>query len=117
MASDEIMLLFDIIILVYGFYGIFSGVRMKSTGIPSAILVSKDELPKVKNAEEFCNKMYQPTIIFGGMACLFGILQILNQYVIKRALADILGVACFLIVCAWYVKELRKAKEGHLPPA
>lgn len=117
MSSDEIMFLFDIIILVYGIYGVFSAVRMKNTGIPSAILVSKDELPKVKNAKEFCNKMYQPTIIFGGMACLFGGTQILNQYVIKRALVDILGVVCFLIVCAWYVKELRKAKEGHLPSA
>lgn len=114
MSSDFIMLLFDIIILVYGVYGIFSAVRMKNTGIPSAILVSRDEINKVKNAKEFCNKMYQPTLVFGAMACIYSLLEVLNQYVIKQALVDIFGVVCFLIVCAWYVKELRKVKEKHV---
>lgn len=115
MSSDTIMLIFDLIIFGYGLYGVLSAIRMKKTGIPSTILVSKEELPKIKNPQKFCQKMYQPTVVFGCMACVFGGIEVVNQYVIKRAFVDILGVVCFLIVCAWYVKEMRRAKEEHLP--
>lgn len=114
MSSGNTMLLFDVLILILGFYGMFSAVRMKNTGIPSAILMSRDELVKIRNAKEFCARMYRPTMIFSAMAFLYGALDILNQYVLKLPYADIIGVVCFLIVCLWFVRELRKVKEDCL---
>lgn len=115
MSSDTIMLIFDIVILLYGVYAAASAVRMKKTGIPSAILLSKEESGRVRNAKEFCGCMYQPTLIFGVLGCLYGVVALLNQYVFRQSLIEIFGVVCFLIVCGWYVKELRKAKERYVP--
>lgn len=111
MSSDAIMLVYDVIILICGLYGIVSAVQMKKSGIPSAILVSKEEAGNMKQAAKFCDAMYHPTIIFGGMACLYGLAALLNQYVFKQMFVEILGIVCFLFVCVWYLKKLRTAKD------
>lgn len=114
MSSENTMLIFDILILILGVYGIVSAVHMKNTGIPSAILISKQELPRVRNAKEFCKRMYQPTIVFSSIAVLYGVVDLLNQYVLKLPYVDLLGIVCFLIVCAWFVRELNKVKGDYV---
>ena len=114
MSSEMIVLLFDIIILILGINAILSAVRMKKTGIPSAILIPKEEQGRVRNAKEFCEKLYQPTILFGIMICLYGAADILNSQVIKLPALDLLSMACFLSVCIWYVRKLREVKGEHV---
>lgn len=114
MSSETVVLVFDIIILIFGMNALLNALRMKKTGIPSAILIPKQEQPKIKNREAFCEKMYQPTILFGIMICLYGIMDILNNYVIRMMYVDLISIVCFLIVCAWYVKKLREVKEAHM---
>lgn len=114
MSSETIVLLFDILILILGINALCSAMRMKKTGIPSAILLPKEEQGRVRNAKEFCAKMYQPTILFGAMICLYGAVDILNSLVIKLPALDLLCMACFLIVCYWYVKKLREVKGEHV---
>lgn len=114
MSSDTIMLLFNLIILIFGFYGIFSAVHMKRTGIPSTLIVSKGEASSVAKKEEFCDHLYVPTVIFGVVSCLYGIVTLFNQYVLQQQLIKILAVVCYLIVCMWYVKELQKIKADYL---
>ncbi|MDE7313965.1 MAG: hypothetical protein K2N87_20485 [Eubacterium sp.] len=114
MSSEIVVLVFDIIILILGADALFSALRMKKTGIPSAILIPKQEQSKIKNREAFCDKMYQPTILFGIMICLYGIMDMLNNYVIRIMYVDLISIVCFLIVCAWYVKKLREVKEAHM---
>jgi len=109
-----VMLVFDIIILLYGVYAVISAVRMKKTGIPSAILLSREETGKVRNEKEFCRCMVQPTVTLGIMGILYSVVTLLNRYVFKQGLVELFGVVCFLIVCGWYVKELRKAKERYV---
>lgn len=114
MQSETIVLMFDIIILILGTYALYAAVRMKKTGIPSAILIPAQEQPRIRNAEGFCQKMYQPTLVFGSAVCLYGIADLSNQFVLKQPVVDLLSTACFLIAIVWYVKKLRQVKEEHL---
>ena len=114
MTSDNIMLLFDAIIFIYGAYAIISGIRMKTTHVPSAILLAKNELYKVKNAKDFCICMSRPTVVFGAAACIYSILDVTNQFWFRIIAVDMVALVCFFIVCGWYVKELRKEKEKYV---
>lgn len=113
MSSEIVVLVFDIIILILGADALLSALRMKKTGVPSAILIPRQEQADIRDKKAFCEKMYQPTVLFGVMICLYGVMDILNNYVIRVAYIDFITIACFLIVCAWYLKKLRVAKEGH----
>ena len=114
MQSEMIVLMFDIIILILGTYALYAAVHMKKTGIPSAILIPAQEQPRIRNAEGFCQKMYQPTLVFGSVVCLYGIVDLSNQFVLKQPVVDLLSTASFLIAIVWYVKKLRQVKEEHL---
>ncbi len=114
MQSEVIVLMFDIIILILGTYALYAAVHMKKTGIPSAILIPAQEQPRIRNAEGFCQKMYQPTLVFGSVVCLYGIVDLSNQFVLKQPVVDLLSTASFLIAIVWYVKKLRQVKEEHL---
>lgn len=112
-SSNDIMFVFDLIILVLGVFWIISAVHMKNTGIPSPILIAKEELPKIKHPEKFCRLMCRPTVILGVIACLYSGADLFNRFVTKLPFVDLFGVVCFLIVCTWYVKEMRAAKENN----
>lgn len=114
MSSEIVVLVFDIIICILGVNAILSALRMKKTGIPSSILIPGEEQFKIRNKEVFCEKMYQPTVLFGVMICLYGVVDVLNSYVIRVAYVDLVCMGCFLIVCAWYLKKLRDVKEMHM---
>lgn len=114
MSSEMIVLIFDIIIFIFGVDALYAAVRMKKTGAPSAILIPKEEQIKVKNPEKFCQKMYQPTIVFGLMICLYAAVDFANRRVFHVPVADLLSIACFLIVCIWYVRKLREVKGEHV---
>lgn len=114
MKSESIVLVFDIIILILGLDALFSAVRMKKTGIPSAILIPREEQNRIRNKEAFCRKMYRPTILFGIMICLYGVADLLNRKVLKLPFVDLLSIACFLIVCVWYLRKLREVKGEHV---
>lgn len=114
MSSEMIVLIFDVIIFIFGADALYAAVRMKKTGVPSAILIPKEEQAKVKNPEKFCQKMYQPTIMFGLMICLYAAADFINRRVFQAPAVDLLGMACFFIVCIWYVKKLREVKGAHV---
>ena len=51
MSSEMIVLIFDMIIFIFGADALYAAVRMKKTGVPSAILIPKEEQGKVKNPD------------------------------------------------------------------
>lgn len=114
MSSDIVVLVFDVILVFLGFYACAAALRMKKTGIPSAILIPKEEQPYLKNAPQFCRKMYQPTVLFGCMSCVYGLTDLLNRCALKLPFLDLVSLACFLGVCYWYVKKLLAVKAEHL---
>ncbi len=114
MSADGMMLIFDVIVLIYGIYGIYSAFQMRKTGVPSKILVSQEEIYKIRNAKEFCERMFKPTLIFGVMACAYSLVEALNQYVIRRGFVDILCAVCIVAGCVWYCRELRRVRAEHI---
>lgn len=114
MSSEKIVQLLDVIIFIMGIMVIYQAVRMKKTGIPSQILIPKEEQPVLKHAKEFCSRMYQPTILFGSIISLYGAADIVNRRMFKVPAAEFLLVACFLAASFWYIRRLRKVKEEHI---
>ncbi len=114
MSSSKVMSVFDVIIIVFGLYGIFCAVRMKKSGVVSAFLFSEEELPKLKDGPGFCREMYRPTVLLGIVSCLFGIADIINRYVLGMPYIQMAGVACFLAACGWFVNKMRAIKEKHI---
>lgn len=114
MSSEIVVLVFDIIILILGVNTLFSALRMKKTGIPSAILIPKEEQARIRNQKAFCEKIFQPTLLFGILICVYGVADLCNSFVVRVPYMDIACIACFLLVCAWYMKKLRDAKDAHM---
>lgn len=113
MSSHKIVLVFDIVLLILGLHACVAALRMKKTGVPSEILIPKEEQPCLKNAPQFCEKICQPTFLFGCMCCAYGVFDFLNRWMLKLPFADALGVICFLGGCYWYVRKLAVVKREH----
>lgn len=114
MSSHKIVLVFDIVLLILGLYACAEALRMKKTGIPPEILIPKEERPRLKDAPQFCRRMYLPTVLFGCMSCAYGGFDFMNRWVLKLPFAEYAGVVCFLGGCYWYVKKLLAVKGEYL---
>ena len=83
MSSYKIVLVFDIILLIFGLYACAAAMRMKKTGVPSEILIPKEEQRCLKDAPQFCGKMYLPTVLFGCLSCVYGAFDFINRQALK----------------------------------
>ena len=82
MSSDSFMILFDVIILCYGVYLVYSGYQMKNTHQPSNLIINQADLVGARDTKSFCEAMFKPTVVFGMMAILYG------QFCIHRPVSD-----------------------------
>lgn len=114
MSSYKIVLVFDIILLIFGLYACAAAMRMKKTGVPSEILIPKEEQRCLKDAPQFCGKMYLPTVLFGCLSCVYGAFDFINRQVLKVPFVEYVGMVCFLGGCYWYVRKLLAVKGEHL---
>ena len=114
MSSDSFMFLFDVIILCYGVYLVYSGYQMKRTHQPPNVIINQTELIGARDVKGFCEAMYKPTIIFGVTTTLYGIVGIINDQVMDQPIVNFVCITLFLILCVWYVREMRKNKDKYL---
>ena len=110
MNSDSFMLLFDVIILCYGVYLVYSGYQMKNTHQPSNLIINQADLIGARDVKGFCDAMFKPTVIFGMMAALYGIVGFVNDRFVDESMVNLVSIALFLIMCVWFMKEMKKKK-------
>lgn len=113
LAAIDIILIFDIILLVYGGYTIYSAVVMKKTQTPSKWLVPEQELKKCRDAKGFAEAMYIKTIVFGAVLALFGLVSFLNRMFWLIAAVEYAGIVVFLGACAVYVVMLNRTRRQY----
>ena len=104
------LVLFDVIIFIYGIYTIYSSVNMKRTGQLNSWFTGTANT-SIRDARGYIDDMYGRTIVMGAMAALYGAAAFINDYVtpltgVMRAL-----VLLFLTVCIWFYFSVNRAKQ------
>lgn len=114
MGSDSFMVLFDLIILFYGLYLVYSAYQMKKTHQPPNMIINPADLVGARDTKGFCEAMFKPTVVFGMMAALYGIVGFVNDRYVDEPMVNFVSIALFLILCFWYLRETKKYKSQYL---
>ena len=114
MDTASFMVLFDVIILGYGLYVIYSAMKMKKTGEPSNILINEEELVGARDIKSFCAAMATPFSVLGLAAVLYGIVGLVNDLLINIPMLNFFSIVIFLILCFWFFRLLKKNKAEFL---
>ncbi|MCI9531696.1 MAG: hypothetical protein HFH38_08100 [Lachnospiraceae bacterium] len=105
------ILIFDVVVLVYGVYTIYSAINMKKTQNISNWLVGTETAASIRDAKGYIDFIYPKIIILGAIAVIFGGVSLVNDYIMPIKLVMQVMVAAFLAVCAWFSVTVRKARE------
>lgn len=111
--ADDIMTVFDIILLIYGIYTIYCGIHMKKTGRPAKWLVNEQEFGKCKDSRGFVEEMSGKTVLFGMVAIAYGISSTINRMKFSSRPMNEVLVLLFLIACVFYIISLNRAKDKY----
>ena len=114
MSSDSFMILFDVISLCYGVYLFYSGYQMRNTHQPSNLIINQADLVGARDIKSFCEAMFKPTVIFGMMAILYGIVGFVNDKYLDEPMVNFASIVLFLILCFWYLRETKQNKAKYL---
>ena len=114
MNSDSFMSLFDLVILIYGIYMIYSAYQMRKTHQPSKLIINQAELVGARDPKGFCEAMFKPFVVLGMLAILYGIVGFLNDKFVDDPMVTLVAIALFLIMCFWFMRELNKNKTKYL---
>lgn len=114
MDSINFLLIFDVIILGYGFYIIAAAVKMDRTKIPAGMLVSREELTGSRDPEGFCGAMAKKTLVLGICCVLFGLISGIGEIYIKSRIFSGAVLTLFLITVLWYCNEMRSARSAYI---
>jgi len=108
LAASDIMSMFDIILIAYGIYTMYSAFMMKKTGVPGKWLIPEEEAMKCKDLKGFVDAMYVKTILFGASALLYGGISTLNRMKLGIKIMDTILIIVFLVVCVIYIMYLNR---------
>lgn len=110
-SSTGIMGIFDVIILLYGVYTIYTALQMRKTKEPAKWLVNEQEIDRCKDKSGFVEATYVWTIVFGAVAMLYGIVSLLNSFVLHVPVLDVICLLVFLAGCVFYIAALNRARK------
>lgn len=113
MGSINFSLLFEIFLILFGIYLLFSANKMKKTKEPVTLLM-QDELSHCRDKKGFAAEMEGKLRFFGAVVTAYGLIGSINDVYIHNNWIRIMGVGIFLLVCFWFVVKLRKAREKFL---
>ena len=110
----DIMAIIRLVIIFYGVWVTRSATIMNATKTPGSWLCSDYELKHCKDKGGFANAMYQKTLWLGISSIIFGVLSLLNQFLIHWKVIDIILVILFFVMCVWFFLGLSKAKSTYI---
>ena len=110
----EVMLIFYVVIMVFGVYMIASAFKMKRTGEISSTVITEQEMAKCKNKQEFIDFIYWKEAVFGVVLIFVGGLGIINDMVVSLGVFNIVELVLFLVAFTIFQNALRKAREQFL---
>lgn len=114
MQTDNIMMIFDVIIFGYGVYMVYCAKQMRETGQPPTILLNPMELVGARDIAGFCKAMYKPLMLFGIMAMVYGVVGMVNDLFVSMQMINLLLIGIFLLMCVWFFREMKHNKTKYL---
>lgn len=107
------MNLFDLLIVISGFYLIYTAVSMKRTGkIAGGVLLSKDvDVNKIRDKEGFIHYMYGKVILLGILTCAAGAMGFITESINGPVWLPLIGVGCYLVILILFAAASNKAKK------
>lgn len=108
------MLVFNVVVALFGAYMIWSALQMKKSGKINSMVLAQEELKKVKDTKGFIEFLYWREMLFGALVLIVGVLGVLNETVMPIGKASILEVIIFLAAFIWFRNSLAKAREKFL---
>lgn len=117
MENFNMLTLFDILLVIFGAYMLFSGQRMKNSGKISTLIVPESEIQKIGNKKDFIKEVYGKMMVFAGIIMLYGAFGILTDFVPNipgAAMGNIIGVIIFFVAMVWFFRSLINAKKKYM---
>lgn len=114
MDNINFMYVIDGTAAVYGLYVFFTAWKMKRSGEISSFIASPEEMYKCKDKKGFAEAVSDKMMLFGLIAFVFGIINIINETYWQNTMLVILVMGVFLLACGLFVMHLRKAREKYL---
>lgn len=98
-----------------GIYGLYAYIRMKMDGhINETLLLGKKYSEHMcKNKEEFVKKALPAVLVFGIVATVYGVIDMIHCFVTPIPVLDYTGLAVFLGVLVWYMVYTTKLKNKY----
>ena len=110
----NVMMIFDVIIIVFGTYMIFQGFGMKKKGEISTVLITPEEILKCKDKKGFILEMYWKEVVFGATIIVVGVLGVINNLTSELKVVNIIRMIGFLVMFLWFQTSLQKARGKFL---
>ena len=114
MNANNLMLLCDALIFIFGIYAIYLSGNREENAVQSSILVAEEERKKIKDVHGFCSRLCRPTRIFGILSCIDACLDCSNWFVMHVPYIRYLFFVFYVLLYLWYMRELRKAKDRYM---
>lgn len=109
----NMMLIFDVVIILLGLYMTVAALRMKKSGKISTVVLAQEEIKKCKDTQGFISFLYWKEAAFGGMTVLVGIFGLLDGQREVSGIPEFVRMLVFLAAFFWFQNELRKARSRY----
>ena len=110
-----ILSVFDVFIMGFGIYMLFSAVKMKQTKEIGTLLLAEEEVKKCKQKENLAEFFYWREAVMGCVFVLFGVIRLLDKFVLKiGGMLDIMLMVALLATALWFFKSLQTARARFL---
>lgn len=102
----DVMLIFDVVIAIFGVYMIAAALKMKKTGKISSAVITAEEIARCRKTKEFIAFIYWKEAVFGALIIAVGVLGIINDKVVSLGAFNVVELLIFLA-----------ASDGSVPAA
>ena len=100
----DVMLIFDVVIVIFGVYMIGAALKMKKTGKISSVVITAEEIARCRKTKEFIAFIYWKEAVFGALI----------DKVVSLGAFNVVELLIFLAAFLWFQSQLRKAREQFL---
>lgn len=114
-TSLDVMLIFDIVMIVLGIYMMAASLKMKRTKEIGTMILAEEDVQKCKDKAGFATFFYSYELVMGIAFLLCGAVRLADKLLIKIGGAlDVVPIIVLLIVACWFYKGLQDAKAKFL---
>lgn len=104
------LIIFDVVIFLYGLYTVYSSIKMKQTQELSNFFTGGSTEP-IRDVHGYINYIYGRTIVLGAVAVIFGVVGFVNDYITPLSYVMKAMVVLFLTVVIWFTITINRAKR------